>query len=241
MGLLNYTTRANLVANTPENIADVTDCLDKIRTSVNSIDAEQFSSSLEAKMGATSAGRGKCIIATSESRSNTAYGTLTTPDQVSNIVLPTDGLMFVAYQATWQESVQAAARAAIFIGSTQLQIAAAGATAPLAIDAAVNNAGGTVVPAARDVPLASGPMGLYSQAGGGSSLGAYGGDVTTGQVIGGGLYANPTLGPGGQPYQYGACCIFAAAGTYTVSVQFKASSGSVTAKNRKLWVWTLGF
>ncbi len=42
MGLLNYTTRANLVANTPENIADVTDCLDKIRTSVNSVAEEQL-------------------------------------------------------------------------------------------------------------------------------------------------------------------------------------------------------
>ncbi len=42
MGLLNYTTRANLVANTPENITDVTDCLDKIRTSVNNVEADQL-------------------------------------------------------------------------------------------------------------------------------------------------------------------------------------------------------
>ena len=35
--------------------------------------------------------------------------------------------------------------------------------------------------------------------------------------------------------------VFAAAGTYDISVQFKASSGSVTVKNRKLWVWTMGF
>lgn len=32
-----------------------------------------------------------------------------------------------------------------------------------------------------------------------------------------------------------------AAGTYDVSVQFKASSGSVTVKERKLWIVSMGF
>jgi hypothetical protein len=31
------------------------------------------------------------------------------------------------------------------------------------------------------------------------------------------------------------------AGTYDFSVRFKSSSGSVTAKNRKLWVASIGF
>jgi hypothetical protein len=33
---------------------------------------------------------------------------------------------------------------------------------------------------------------------------------------------------------------FAAAGTYNISVQYKATSGSITAKERKLWVAVLG-
>jgi hypothetical protein len=42
-------------------------------------------------------------------------------------------------------------------------------------------------------------------------------------------------GPGG------VCYVFAAAGTYDVSVQFKASSGSITAKSRKLWVSSVDY
>lgn len=45
----------------------------------------------------------------------------------------------------------------------------------------------------------------------------------------------------GSANQFGFVVLFAAAGTYDVSVQFKSSSGTVTAKERKLWVWTMGF
>lgn len=48
-------------------------------------------------------------------------------------------------------------------------------------------------------------------------------DATTGQVIG------PALE------------VFLNAGTYTVSAQYKATSGTVTAKERKLWVEVHGF
>lgn len=186
--------------------------------------------------------RGAANIAASESRTNTAYGLLTTPDQVTGIVLPTNGLIRVSYQATWQESVAGAARAAIFVGSNQLTIAASdGASASDAQfqAAATNNASANVA-----APLATTANGLFSVNVG---SGGYLGDVTTGQVVGlspyggnlvqelGGAIRTP-VGIGG-----GACEITAAAGTYTVSVQFKASSGSVTASNRKLWVETIPF
>jgi hypothetical protein len=45
----------------------------------------------------------------------------------------------------------------------------------------------------------------------------------------------------GQSVGYGALEVFAPAGTYTVSVRYKASSGSITAKERKLWVEVHGF
>jgi hypothetical protein len=166
--------------------------------------------------------RGKAIIATTESRTNTAYGTLTTPEQVAGIVLPTDGLLVVAYQATWQESVAAAGRVAIFIGTNQLK----GATAT---GAAVVNEVSIGSPANTDVPLASQPFGLVSAIPGAASS-----DVSTGQIVG--------MSSGiSEPHPAGPCHIFAAAGTYTVSVQFRATSGSVTVKNRKLWVWTIAF
>lgn len=172
--------------------------------------------------------RGKSIIATTESRTNTAYGKLTTPDQVTGVVLPTDALIAVGFQATWQESVNDAARAAIFVGATQLKIAAENVSAAPAVqEAACGQA------AATDGVVASGPGGLAGAATGSGGL-AYTGDVTTGQVLGVIPAAGTTAGGG-------PCYIFAAAGTYDISVQFKASSGSVTAKNRKLWVWTVGF
>lgn len=41
MATVTFTTRANLVAGNPENIGDVTDCLDKLLAGVNSVDSTQ--------------------------------------------------------------------------------------------------------------------------------------------------------------------------------------------------------
>jgi hypothetical protein len=51
--------------------------------------------------------------------------------------------------------------------------------------------------------------------------------LTTGEIL-------------GSPLEAGMAVVFGAAGTYTVGVKFKATSGSVTAKERKLWVATVG-
>lgn len=164
--------------------------------------------------------RGKSIIAATESRTNTSYATLTTPDIVRNIVLPTDGLIKVAFQGTWQNSVSTAGRAAIFVGSNQLKLSTNGTPNPVAQEANggnVTNSDGSLVTAA---------WGLMS-----SNQSSYSGDVTTGQVIG----VNDTLPAAGPVY------LFAAAGTYDISIQYKSTSGSITAKNRKLWVWTEPF
>jgi hypothetical protein len=181
--------------------------------------------------------RGATNIATSESRTNTAYGTLTTPDQVT-VVLPTNGQIVVGYQAAWQESVAGASRAAIFIGANQLRAGGSAATPPL--QAAGNN--GT--PAVNhNCSLTTCAAGLVT----GTALDQT--DATTGQIVGqvsNGANIWMDLGGAILPLGTGAveagpCWVFAAAGTYTVSVQFKASSGSVTASNRKLWVEAKSF
>lgn len=170
--------------------------------------------------------RGKSIIATSETRTNTAFGLMTTPDRVQNIVLPTSGLIFVAYQALWQESVLNAASAALFLGSNQIKQAAPGG-APAVTAATL---GGT---AGNWSPISSSQVGLSSYASGG--IGSSTSDVTTGQVVGlpNGLATGNYFGA--------PAVVFAAAGTYDVSIQFKASSGNVLVKERKLWVWSMGF
>ncbi len=190
--------------------------------------ASQFTSTLNTFLGLsdTAVRRGKSIIATEETRNSTSFGLMATPDRVSGITLPTDGLIFVAYQALWKTSGQG--QAAIFLNSNQVKIRpayGAGATAPIAGLAT------TEAEANEYEGLASGGSGLIGSpsAGAGDPQTS---DVATGQVVGilGGVFP-----PGGP------ACIFAAAGTYDVSVQFKASAGTVTAKERKLWVWTLGF
>jgi hypothetical protein len=207
------------------DIADAAITLAKIAASI--LTEAKFSTTLLQKLGlndGAQVGRGKSIIATTESRTNAAYGLLTTPDRVQNIVLPTDGLIAVAFTGTWQWTVGGgAARAAIFVGANQLKATSNAGGAPGVQEIAGSN--GVNV----DESFTSSPGGLVGQSS--QTGGAYPGDATTGQVVG----LQFTTLPGGP------CLIFAAAGTYDVSVQFKASSGSVTAKNRKLWVWTVGF
>jgi hypothetical protein len=226
------------------------------RDNGSSLDPVVAGSAALAKLGLsddTVVRRGKSIIPTAETRTNTAYGLLTTPDRVQGIVLPTDGWMVVAVQATWQESVVGAARAAIFIGANQIKIAQDGTAAPVTTAAAMSS---TLNPN-TDTVLSSYVGGLVGAPSDGGV--AYTGDVTTGQVIGqvgtiiSGSGKVPIVEVGGTIYGLasssgtiavaagGFCLISAAAGTYDVSVQFKASSGSVTAKNRKLSVFTIGF
>lgn len=154
--------------------------------------------------------RGSLYIATEEARTNTAYGTLTTPDQVVGVVMPSPGFMVVLYRLQIKSATNGAGRCSLFLGANEVVTANGGSMEAQA-------GGGDNV----YLPMTTGSGGMAI----GSSLGT---EVTTGQLVG--------TGNGG-----GACYIGAAAGTYTVSAQFKASTGSVTAKERRLWVWTVGF
>lgn len=178
-------------------------------------------------------------IPTTETRTNTAYGKMPTADQVANVEVGPNELIVVVYQATWQESVLAAGRASIFIGANQAKVVVDSSIAPQVQAARQVGAGGQNV----DLPLSTFQAGLAS-----GDSGTYPGDVTTGQIVGtlgkaaGAGYelsGTTAQGPAGLPLG-GACLLFAAAGTYDVSIQFKASSGNVVAKNRKLWVGVMG-
>lgn len=195
-------------------------------------------------VGTSPTSRGATNVSTSQSVSSTSYTTLGTPDQVTGLVLPTNGQIVVSYQATWQSSVSDAARAAIFIGANQLKVAYAGTGSSSAVTqaAAMDDAGSANTPHI----LSTSPFGLISPTTGQS----YTGDVATGQAValygatGGPIFAGLEFnGSVERPVALlaGACTIFAPAGTYTVSIQFKASSGSVTASNRHLWVEAKSF
>lgn len=244
MATVTFTTRSNLVGGNVENISDVTNCLDKLLTGVNAIDKEQLTDTHAQLLGmnnGTNIGRGSSIISTTESRTNAAYSTLTTPDQVASVVLPSGGLMAISYHAIWQETVSTAARAAIFLGSNQLKVQQPTTAAPVA-QAAYTGSGNT----SKDTPLFTYSGGLVSAT---TQLTGTTSNVTTGQVLGGGApgSAGMNIDIGGTTSQIGAgpfggpVYVFADPGTYTVSVQFKASSGTVTVHDRRLYVWTIGF
>ena len=232
MGTLTYP--YSLTAGQAENVNHLNSNLTAISNVLNgSVDADnlaagavtgvKLASVVEAATGVNGAStrRGKCIIATEESTTSASYTTLTTPDRVQNIVLPTDGLLFVGYRALWKESSSGAARAALFLGANQLQT---GDNSAAVVQESQSGGGSTGVYYA----LHTNNGGLISQDSSGVADTV---DVTTGQVLGSASSSG-----------YGAIAvIFAAAGTYTVSVQFKTSAGTVTAKSRKLWVWSMGF
>lgn len=211
----------------------VVNALTQLVGAVNNVDSDQIadgtiaagdiSSSLADFLALTVAGttrRGKAIIPAAEGMTNSAYSYLATPDRVSSIVLPTDGLICVAYQALWRETVPNAGRAALFLGATQLVLSRAGGG--VAVQETSNNGAANVY-----TPLTSAPGGLLSP----PAVTADASNVTTGQIVG-----NANTSPFG-----GFVSLFAAAGTYDVGVKFKASAGTVTIADRRLWVWTIAF
>lgn len=216
---MTYNLPVTLTAGTPENINDVTSNFNQVVTDMTAIATKAGVSD------DTVVRRGKSNIVTTESTSATSYaiGNLATPDRVQNIVLPTDGLIAVAYHALWQNTVTVNGRAAIFVGANQLKIdSSSGAGGAPAVQEATGNTTVNV-----DTSLATWGQGI---AGTGATSNAT--EVTTGQAVAVGINSSP----GGPVY------IFASAGTYDVSVQFKnTAAGTLTVKNRRLWVWTLGF
>ncbi|HEY1833683.1 MAG TPA: hypothetical protein VGG08_04540, partial [Solirubrobacteraceae bacterium] len=174
----------------------------------------------------------KSIIPAEESRENAAYGVLGTPDEVT-LTLPTNGLIAVLFQAHWQESVSNTMRAALFLNGVQQRV-------QLFEELSVCE-GCSVPSAATGIAhsLFTIPTGLASAVGASPNAA----DITTGQAVG----AVSINGEGEIAFTVGSsairrqqsgggpCYIFANAGTYKVSVRFKASSGKVSVKERKLW------
>lgn len=174
-----------------------------------------------ARLGLTDGGtvrRGKVHNDAGDSTSSTSFVQLGTPDRVQNVVLPTDGLIVVLYQAIAVASVSNAAICAIFLGANQLTVPASGLGAPAQQSGQGGHPGGAT--------FGTTATGLNGWA---TATGST--EVTTGEIAGG------SVGVGSA----GPCYIFAAAGAYDVSVQWRVTSGNVTVSKRHLWVWTVGF
>jgi len=208
--------------------------LTTIQTVINgNLDSSNLAASVLTSAGINSGTKvkGASIIATTETRTNTAFGTLTTPDQVTGIQLAANGMLAIWYHATWQESSAGHGQAAIFLNAVQLSTYDESFASPIAQVAVT---GGVASPN-QDMMLATYNGGLCSVQSASAAL-PYTGDVALGQVL-----AVTNDNGGFNQRTGGPCYAFATAGSYTVSVQYAASSGSVTAKNRRLYVQALSF
>lgn len=161
-------------------------------------------------------------VATSQSITSTSYDYLTTHDTVT-VDVASSGVISIAVAATWFESVSGAARAAIFIGSNQLKGISGASSVPVVQETPHGNTATVFQP-------------LYTTAGGLKGDDNTGGwaDVSTGQIIGSIQDAGSTTRAAGLTI----VSIGAGVGSYEVSLRFKATSGTVGALNRNLWVWT---
>lgn len=223
MGTLTYPN--TLVAGENEDVNELNANLDAIKTVINgNIDTSNLSASAGvlvsqlATNDLSATRRGKSIVATEQTTTSTTYTSLTTPDEVT-VTLPTDGLIVVTFQALWKDTVVSNGRAAIFLGANQIKNQSA--TAPTVQEHTSNSTANTYV------PLYSTGAGLTGFNGGT----AHGSDVTTGQLVG--SLDDKDAGP---------ATIFAAAGTYAVGIKYRnVAAGTLSVKERKLWVWTLAF
>lgn len=222
-----------------------------------SVTDAKLSAALLAALGLVGGGviqRGRASVPAEEARADAAYGLLGTPDRVQNINVPANSLVRIHYRALWKESNADTARAAIFIGANQLKVRYPTQAAPVTQAAicgvAVNNP--NVYRPLRSFPC--GLAGVYSDAT------AHGSDVATGQAAaiagnraGNDIFMHEVNGVRVEPFREatggmsagyvgGACEIVnLAGGTYDFSVQFKASAGAVTVKERELLIEVVKF
>lgn len=176
--------------------------------------------------------KGKSIIATQQQLDNNGgFEFMGTPDRVSGIVLPTDGLIMVLFQAEFRFGRSGitgtpSTVVGLFVGTNQAYIAKNSSPNPNRL----------VWSGSSSTSRSSAKYGALSIAGGGirhqlaSTAVDYAHNANA-QVIGDETGGSSPL------------VLFAPAGTYDVGVKFDVSDTGADCeiKNRKLWVWSLEF
>lgn len=189
--------------------------------------AEMLVAALAEDLGLTNGGtvrRGTFTQTAEGTTTSTSYTALSNgPDRVANISLPSDSLLAIAYTANIKCTAGQFLHAAIHIGSDVLRVQTN--TALVSDEVAY-------APAGSDYDV----MFTYPDA------------PETGTTTNrGGLHVIDTDGDGytdnfSVPQIIRPVYVFAPAGTHTVEVKYKVTgANTLTAKNRKLWVWTMGF
>lgn len=160
------------------------------------------------------------FIETEQSTNSATFVTLATPDEVE-VLVPEHGIVLVRYRATWKQSVDKAAKVAVFIDENQLQAVSEGEAKLITVETSVN----------------------------GSSAGARVNKFSLLRTTGSSLHSLPsneaevahewegdgTKGVIGSSFEGGFFEIVGLpAGLHKISIRYKTSSGTVAAKNRSL-------
>lgn len=178
------------------------------------IGSQHLSTALTEDLGLTNTGRGYLNVAVQNTTSSTTFVYMTTQDLITGITMGSNGLILIDYQAL----VSGIGTVTLVLNGTPIVIGVAnGAPAATGAQAAVNS---------TDFgPLVTTGIGLAAT----TSNSTNSTEVTTGQILG--------TATGG-----GTVRVWIPSGTYSVGVQYEATSGhSISAQNRHLWVRTENF
>lgn len=215
-----------IAVGTPRDVTKVQANFIALRDAINgTLDGDNFSTATRQALSLTDSSnvrRGHSLIATSESVAGLSYAALTTPDRVSSIVVPTNGVLHVSYWAVMTKTAGGSAETGafgLFLNGTQVKsrfgsAPASGASAGLFEYATVFSGFGATVSAAIFTDDNDAGTNILVSGNGGPVD-----DTTNG-------HANGAFIP-----------IQVAAGTYTVEMRFKKTSGAtITVANRRLLV-----
>lgn len=132
MTTLAYTN--TLTAGQPENVSQVQQNFVDARTVLNGgLDGDNVSTATAQALGLTTTAaapggaavrRGKSIIATAENIAGTSYATLTTPDRVASLVVPSNAIVWVSFWCELLKTVGGAGESGsvgLFFGANQVK------------------------------------------------------------------------------------------------------------------------
>lgn len=175
--------------------------------------------------GATGAARALRLlpathITAAESRTNVAFGVMTTPDRVSGITCPANSILVVNYWARFQNSVAGAGSATVVLNGTRVKV----------------HDGGVAGGQADNISNSPGAAAVYNvlatTANNGVRVRSSGFGVNAPPATGMGMGQDITDSAGGPFY----IIVPNALSNATLEIQFKSTSGSITVADRHLMV-----
>jgi hypothetical protein len=234
------TLRHTIVAGQPALAADVQENFEDVRDGANALDGDNLATAFGQRLGASSTSvvrSGQSIVAAAESTTSATYVLLTTHDEVANISVAAGALLRVRFFALAKLTGAAAGHVGLFLNSTQVVIpdgTGGGGTVPVEVGLTTGstNYGPVSTGFNTDTAYAVGGRGLVWI----SNTAA---DATVNAAAGTVLAASNPASTGNRGSAGTELEIKVAAGTYTVSLRFKAAAGAtVSAKERYLYVET---